>query len=118
MRLAEALSIHSVLVPPAPGNLSAMGLLCADVRHDLACTMLHRLTPDFLPRVRAVYDELLVEAPQTSHPELRAMIQDGRIPIPPDRNYPGAGRDLALKFLGHAERLGVIQLAADRAGRR
>ena len=61
-RLAEALSIHSVLVPPAPGNMSAMGLLCADVRHDLARTMLHRLTPDFLPRVRAVYDELLVEA--------------------------------------------------------
>jgi hypothetical protein len=55
-------------------------------------------------------DELLVEAPPTSHPELREMIQDGRIPIPPDRNYPGAGRDLALKFLGHAERLGVIEL--------
>ena len=62
VRLAEALSIGSVLVPPAPGNLSAMGLLCADVRHDLARTLLHRLTPDFLQHVRAVYDELLVEA--------------------------------------------------------
>jgi N-methylhydantoinase A len=62
VRLAEALSIRSVLVPPAPGNLSAMGLLCADVRHDLARTLLHRLTPDFLPRLRAIFDELLVEA--------------------------------------------------------
>jgi len=35
-----------------------MGLLCADVRHDLARTLLHRLTSDFLPRVRAIYDDL------------------------------------------------------------
>ena len=62
VRLAEALSIGNVLVPPAPGNLSAMGLLCADVRHDLARTLLHRLTADFLPRVRAIYVELVGEA--------------------------------------------------------
>ena len=39
-----------------------MGLLCADVRHDLARTLLHRLTADFLPRVRAIYVELVGEA--------------------------------------------------------
>ncbi len=72
--------------------------------------------PIRLPKMQVSLDELLVEAPQTGHPELRAMIQDGRIPLPPDRNYPGAGRDLALKFLGHAERLGVIELRTAPAG--
>ncbi|MCC7274539.1 MAG: hydantoinase/oxoprolinase family protein, partial [Alphaproteobacteria bacterium] len=42
MRLAEELAIGRVLVPPAPGNVSASGLLAADVRHDLVRT---RVTP-------------------------------------------------------------------------
>ena len=63
VRLAEALSIGNVLVPPAPGNLSAMGLLCADVRHDLARTLLQRARCPTSCRVsRAIYEELLAEA--------------------------------------------------------
>jgi N-methylhydantoinase A len=95
VRLAEALSIGSVLVPPAPGNLSAMGLLCADVRHDLARTMLHRLTSDLLPRVRAVYDELLVEADA-------ALVGDGVEPahrncaLAADLRYQGQNYELTL----------------------
>ena len=47
-RLAEALSIREILIPPAPGNLSAMGLLCSDTRHDHARTLFSRLSPDWL----------------------------------------------------------------------
>jgi len=95
VRLAEALSIGSVLVPPAPGNLSAMGLLCADVRHDLARTMLHRLTSDLLPRVRAVYDELLIDADE-------ALGADGVEPtrrdctLAADLRYQGQNYELTL----------------------
>ena len=84
VRLAEALSIRSVLVPPAPGNLSAMGLLCADVRHDLARTLLHRLAQDFLPRARAVFDELLAEADE-------ALAADG---VPPADRHRALAADL------------------------
>lgn len=36
--LAAALDIRRVLIPAAPGNVSATGLLAAEVRHDLALT--------------------------------------------------------------------------------
>lgn len=62
VRLAEALSIRDVLVPPAPGNLSAMGLLCADVRHDHARTVVARLVPELAATVGAMFDGLLAEA--------------------------------------------------------
>jgi N-methylhydantoinase A len=60
--LAEALSIRSVLIPPAPGNMSAMGLLCADVRHDHVQTIVTKITPDIGARLIAVFDGLMDEA--------------------------------------------------------
>ncbi|HET6583203.1 MAG TPA: alkaline phosphatase family protein, partial [Nannocystaceae bacterium] len=66
--------------------------------------------PVRLPPIEASLDELLTADSQTSHPELREMIADGRIPLPRDRDYPGAGRDLALQLIAHAQRLGVLKL--------
>lgn len=40
--LARRLSIDTVIVPPHPGTLSALGLLTADVRLDFAVSELHR----------------------------------------------------------------------------
>lgn len=56
--LAEALGMRSVLIPPAPGNVSASGLLCAEIRQDVVRTLVS--TADRLPaeRLRAVIDEL------------------------------------------------------------
>ena len=42
-RLAEELSIARVLVPAVPGNVSAKGLLSADVRHDMVRTTVSAL---------------------------------------------------------------------------
>ena len=36
--VAEELGMHTILVPPLPGNLSALGLLIADVRRDFVRT--------------------------------------------------------------------------------
>ncbi|WP_321936285.1 hydantoinase/oxoprolinase family protein [Paraburkholderia sp. J8-2] len=44
VRLAEELAINQVVIPPAPGNLSAMGLLCANTRHDHAQTFFTELS--------------------------------------------------------------------------
>jgi N-methylhydantoinase A len=111
VRLAEALSIGSVLVPPAPGNLSAMGLLCADVRHDLARTLLHRLSQDFLPQVRAVFDEILAEADA-------ALASDGvpaperRCTLSADLRYQGQNYELTIPVTERDLRQGFADLVA------
>jgi N-methylhydantoinase A len=49
--LADALGMRSVLIPPAPGNVSASGLLCAEVRQDAVRTvvkLLRSLSAGFL----------------------------------------------------------------------
>lgn len=61
-RLAEELSIKRVVVPPAPGNLSAMGLLCADVRHDMARTLVIDLCTDSIHTMRDAVEELKNQA--------------------------------------------------------
>jgi N-methylhydantoinase A len=42
--VAEELGVREVLVPPWPGNISALGLLAGDLRHDYVRTVLRRLS--------------------------------------------------------------------------
>jgi N-methylhydantoinase A len=58
IELARALKIPRVIVPPEPGNFSAVGMLLADPRLDTAQTFVVRLNPDNLARVAALYTEL------------------------------------------------------------
>jgi N-methylhydantoinase A len=98
IRLAEALSIRDVLIPPAPGNLSAMGLLCADVRHDHARTNATRLVPELADKVRSMFDELRLEAEA-------ALVSDGveaaarRYTLSADLRYQGQNYELTLPVL-------------------
>ncbi len=46
----------------------------------------------------------------TGQEELLAMVQRGEIPLPADRRHPNASRDVALRMLEHASRLGVVKL--------
>jgi N-methylhydantoinase A len=60
--LARELSIPRLLVPPTPGILCALGMLVADLRHDLVRTYLapHAdLSPE---KARAVLEPMLAEA--------------------------------------------------------
>jgi N-methylhydantoinase A len=56
--LARALKIPRVIVPPEPGNFSAMGMLLADPRLDTARTFVVRLDDASMGRALAVYTEL------------------------------------------------------------
>ena len=58
IELARALKIPRVIVPPEPGNFSALGMLLADPRLDTAQTFVVRLNPENLAKVLAVYAEL------------------------------------------------------------
>lgn len=95
VRLAEALSIRKVLIPPAPGNMSAMGLLCADVRHDYARTIVLKVGPAIAPRLAAMFDEMLIEAEA-------ALAEDGvepdarRCTLSVDLRYQGQNYELTL----------------------
>src|SRR5262249_20705770 len=58
IELARALKIPRVIVPPEPGNFSAIGMLLADPRLDTARTYVVRLDAENLAKVAAVYGEL------------------------------------------------------------
>jgi N-methylhydantoinase A len=56
--LADALGMQRVLIPPAPGNLSATGLVLADVRHDLVRTVVCDLANADCDRLITTLDDL------------------------------------------------------------
>ncbi|MER9058423.1 hydantoinase/oxoprolinase family protein [Mesorhizobium sp. M0910] len=60
--LADALGMKSVLVPPAPGNVSAAGLLCAEWRQDLVRTFIRDLDGVTSSELTKVFEGLEAEA--------------------------------------------------------
>jgi N-methylhydantoinase A len=56
--LADLLGMRTVVVPPSPGVLSALGLLATDVRNDYARTSFHTLPECDRPAVGAIYADL------------------------------------------------------------
>jgi len=93
--LADALSIRSVLIPPAPGNLSAMGLLCADVRHDLTRTLVADVGSTLAARLQDTFSELLAEGEAALAADLVA--PDARqFQLGVDLRYQGQNYDLSL----------------------
>ena len=111
VQLAEALAIDKILIPPAPGNLSAMGLLCADVRHDLARTHVGELDALDLLQVRSLYQQLLEEA-------ARLLDGDGvdserrQFALSADVRYQGQNYHLNLDVSEHELERGFSALAA------
>jgi N-methylhydantoinase A len=93
--VADELSMHTVLVPPMPGNFSALGLLIADVRRDLVRTRLSRTAETGLVAFRSVLDELA----QAASEELMAA------GFPPERQRLQASVD--MRYLGQAFELSV-----------
>jgi N-methylhydantoinase A len=60
--LAHELSIPTVVIPPEPGNFSAIGMLLADARLDLSRTFVGRLDADVVAAMRSVFAEMEEEA--------------------------------------------------------
>lgn len=62
--LAEAIGMRHVLIPAAPGNVSASGLLAAEVRHDMVRTRVQPLESATPQVLASDYDGLMREAAQ------------------------------------------------------
>jgi N-methylhydantoinase A len=60
--LAHELKIPTVVIPPEPGNFSAIGMLLADARLDLSKTLTGQLAPDMVGRVEDTFLTLEAEA--------------------------------------------------------
>jgi N-methylhydantoinase A len=61
-QLAELLGMSTIIIPPYPGLLSALGLLSTDLRHDAVRTFVQRGPAYDLAGMEAVYQALQTEA--------------------------------------------------------
>jgi N-methylhydantoinase A len=89
--LATALGIRKVLVPAAPGALSALGILDADLRREFSRTVM--LPPGSL-RIPGIFKELEAEAK-------KAFAQEGSRPVlsrAADLRYQGQGFELQVDW--------------------
>ena len=94
IELARALNISRVIVPPEPGNFSAVGMLLADPRLDTAQTFVVRLNPENLAKVSAVYDELET----TGRAALQREFGDGAITIEREAEMRYKGQHHSIKI--------------------
>ena len=82
------------MVPPEPGNFSAMGMLLADPRLDTARTYVVPLNADTMPKALAIYAEL----EQEGGAALRREFGDGEIAFEREAEIRYKGQQHSLKI--------------------
>jgi len=103
IELARALKIPRVIVPPEPGNFSALGMLLADPRLDTARTVVVRLNPENLETVLAVYAELEAEGLAA----LQREFGDGEMTFE---------REVEMRYKGQHHSIKIAMTESDDAG--
>jgi N-methylhydantoinase A len=104
IELARALKIPQVIVPPEPGNFSALGMLLADPRLDIAQTMVVRLNLENLVKVETVYAELEAQG----RAALRREFGEGPMTIE---------REAEMRYKGQHHSIKIPIVAADDAAK-
>jgi len=97
MEMARTLEIATVLVPPAPGVFSALGLLEADVEHHLVRTFLRPLAPAAAPDIAAAFAALEREAEALLRREAEGRVELDRFV---DLKYQGQSFELTVPLPG------------------
>lgn len=93
--LASALRIRRILIPSAPGALSALGILDADVRREFSRTV---MLPTRSPQIAVIYRELEAEAKEVFHDEgARPTLTRSA-----DLRYHGQGFELGVDWAADA----------------
>lgn len=109
--LAQALGIQSILLPPAPGVLSALGLLMADVVHESAQSILRtaaELAGDLAP-LTAAYQAMTEESRRILAGE---GVADPRIVASVDARYQGQSYELTVPLAAPITGAGLAQAVA------
>src|SRR5207248_3873850 len=99
--LARELSIPRLLVPPTPGILCALGMLVADLRHDLVRTHLAAHRDLSAESARAVLDPMLEEARRLLAAD-RVPEERQRIEMRVDMRYIGQSYELPIPLAASA----------------
>jgi N-methylhydantoinase A len=94
IELARALKIPRVIVPPEPGNFSAVGMLLADPRLDTAQTYVVRLNPENLIKVAAIFRQLESEGRQA----LQREFGEGAVTIEREAEMRYKGQHHSIKI--------------------
>lgn len=111
--LAEAIGMRQVLIPAAPGNVSASGLLAAEVRHDLVRTRVSALAATDPDAMFEEYAALVADAerqlaeegvPREQRQVLRAV----------DLRYRGQAYELTLPLPAGDLDAGLLQALGER----
>jgi len=104
VELARALRIPLVIAPPAPGALSAVGVMVADVIKDQSRTVMFANEPKQITRLAKVFAEMEREA--------RGMLQGEGFARARQRHE----RSLAIRYRGQSFELEVRNTTGDIAG--
>lgn len=107
-RLARSLGVAKVIVPFAAGVASAMGLLTADARFDLARTFVTGLAAAPWDRINALFDAM--EAEGTAQIGATGLRGPRRVQRLVEVRYAGQGHELSVEI--PAGRLGPASVAA------
>src|SRR5712691_1805544 len=93
--LARELGVPRLLVPPTPGILCALGMLVADLRHDLVQTRLATYQSLSAADAAAVFAPMLAEARRLLAAD-RVMPERQRVDMRLDMRYIGQSYELAI----------------------
>ena len=96
-KLAEEMGIKKTLIPTMPGNLSALGILVADVRYEFSVTDIISVEGENVHDIRSTISKLLVQA--RSWFKKQAIHKDRRhIEICFDMRYVGQNHELIVYY--------------------
>ena len=128
--LARELSIPTIIVPPEPGNFSAVGMFLADARLDLSKTFVGMLDSDHIASMAELFSEMEADARAVlqkefdssdvffeRHAEMRYVGQRHNIKVPiSGLNDPAAireafDRDYKRRY-GHADQRAKVEFQA------
>ena len=105
VEVARALGIGRVLVPPAPGVFSALGLLFSDTEHEVVRTLMLRGDEIAAERLDAAFAELEAEA--------RAHLDDGSVTVDRYADVRFSGQAYELTVSVPAGPIDVARIVAD-----
>lgn len=112
-RVAELLGVKTTLIPPSPGNVSALGLLAVDLKSDYVQTVVQREDHFDPAAVAASFERLEREADhdlagQGVTPEWRRIVRSA------DLRYFGQAYEIRVELPAGSLDLDSLQAAADR----
>ncbi len=109
--LARELSIPTIVIPPAPGNFSAIGMLLADARIDLSKTFTGILTEDAMGAIQDAFGAMEAEAAASLRKEFGA--REVVFERHAEMRYLGQRHNIKVP-VGGAGNLGAIRQAFER----